>query len=586
MQDIKLFFTRLKRLRPYFEKTTGAVIAIILATVLMSLTEPAIPALLQPLLDKGFVNNNLALWKVPLGIIGLFGIRGLFGFLAQYFLAVISNQAMQKLRTALFGKLLRIEITSLQKHTSSYLANTIVHEIQTGTSQLVSSLLSILRDGLTLIALLSYLLYLNWALTIIVFTIIPSVAFIMKFFSARLVKIAHLTQKTTDDLCYIVEENVLAQRMVRLHNAQKMQYEKFDALSAKLRRLSIKSIAGGSAMTPLTQMMAAIALSIVICIALWQKSYGVNFSVGGFASFVTAMLMLIAPIKHLSEATTPLIRGLVSVERGLNFIDENNDEPSGELSAPTPINTVIKTPIISFRNIKLRYKDSDGFAINDLSLDISKGQKIAFVGTSGSGKSSLINLLPRFLDVTEGAVYVADQLIQNWNLKELRQQFGYVSQDVVLLNDTLAANVALGDESPDIERIYKALYASHLEELITNLAKGIYTTVGHNAIELSGGQRQRLAIARAIYKNSPVLLLDEATSALDNESERIVQQALDKLMQDRTTLVVAHRLSTVQTADHIVVMGKGRILEQGTHHALLLANGHYSRLYQLGLAIS
>ncbi len=581
LDAIRKFYARLGRIQPYFEHAGLPILGIFIATLLVSLTEPAIPALLQPLLDKGFVGNGLSLWKVPAAIIGLFALRGLAGFLAQYFLAVLSNNAMQKLRTALFAKMQRIRINELAKTTSSSLSNTIVHEIQNGTTQLVNSLLSILKDSLTLMALLAYLLYLNWQLTLIVFTIIPGVAVIMKYFSKRLGRIARVVQKTTDDLAYVVEENVLAQRMVRLHHAQDLQTARFELLSAALRRLSIKGIMGGSAMTPLTQMLAATALSAVICIALWQNSAGTSISVGGFAAFIMAMLMLVAPIKHLSEAAAPLVRGLAAVERGLDFVDSLVDETSGSL--PEPIQKKVTTAL-RFEDIKLRYKDASGWALDGVSLDIQSGQKVALVGTSGSGKTSLINLLPRFLEPTEGAIFLNGQAIGDWDLIALRKQFAYVSQDVVMFNDTLGANVALGDPTPSLSLIRQALQAAHLGELVASLPSGIHTVVGHNAAQLSGGQRQRLAIARAIYKNAPILLLDEATSALDNESERAVQQALDELMRGRTTLVVAHRLSTVQSADCIVVMERGKVIEMGTHETLLTQGGHYARLYQMGLS--
>ena len=257
------------------------------------------------------------------------------------------------------------------------------------------------------------------------------------------------------------------------------------------------------------------------------------------------------------------------------------DETSGSL--PEPIQKKVTTAL-RFEDIKLRYKDASGWALDGVSLDIQSGQKVALVGTSGSGKTSLINLLPRFLEPTEGAIFLNGQAIGDWDLIALRKQFAYVSQDVVMFNDTLGANVALGDPTPSLSLIRQALQAAHLGELVASLPSGIHTVVGHNAAQLSGGQRQRLAIARAIYKNAPILLLDEATSALDNESERAVQQALDELMRGRTTLVVAHRLSTVQSADCIVVMERGKVIEMGTHETLLTQGGHYARLYQMGLS--
>jgi subfamily B ATP-binding cassette protein MsbA len=537
------FYLRLARLRPYFQNATWPLVGIFIATLLMALTEPMIPAMLRPLLDSGFVGKGLSLWQVPLAVIGLFAVRGLCGFVAQYFLAVLSNNAMQKLRLELFAKLQRIRISELAKTSSSALSNTIVHEVQHGTSQLVGSMLSVLRDGLTLTALLIYLLFLNWQLTLIVFAILPGVAFIIKYFSNRLAKIAKSAQQTTDELAYSIEENVLAQRMLRLHHASAIQTVRFEVLSNKLRRLSIKAIMGGAAMTPLTQMMAASALSTVICIALWQNHTGAAvITVGSFAAFITAMLMLVAPIKHLSEATGPIVRGLAAIERGLDFAESMTDEAQG-LAVNSKTDNGVKpiSAVLQLEGVRLQYAGSPDWALDGISLVIPQGKTFAFVGTSGSGKTSLINLLPRFIETTEGRIFLDGTNIRDWDLQALRRQFAYVSQDVVMLNDTLAVNVALGDAAPNTTRIHHALEAAHLGELVQSLPNGIHTSVGHNAAQLSGGQRQRLAIARAIYKDSPILLLDEATSALDNESERAVQAALSKLMQNRTTLVVAHR---------------------------------------------
>ena len=570
---------RLRRLAVYFGDQRTAWTLAIVATLVGAATEPLLPALLQPLLDRGFTEGNLPLWIIPIALLGLFAIRGLSQFVGQYALARIANEGMLRLRRKMFERLLSAEMGLFSRQSASALSNTVVYEVQTGATLLVQALLGLSRDGFTLVALLVYLLYLNWQLTLIVAVVVPGVAWIMKTLSRRLYQLTKASQQSTDDLAYVVEENVLAHRMVRLHGAQASQMTRFDQLSMKLRGLAIKSTIASAAMTPLTQLLAAGALSAVIAVALWQSKSGsaaAGATVGGFVAFITAMLMLIAPIRRLADIANPVTRGVAALERGLALIEQVKPETSGPYK-PTALQAA--TLHISLQDVHVQYREDAAAALAGISLEITPGEVVALVGPSGSGKTTLANLLPRFVLPQSGQIFLDGHDIAQWDLTSLRAQFAMVSQDVVMLNDTVAANVCMG-QAVNEAKVAHCLDAANLAGHVAAMPQGMYTTVGHNAAQMSGGQRQRLAIARALYKDAPILILDEATSALDTESERLVQDALQRLMKGRTTLVIAHRLSTIEHADRVVVMERGRIVEQGTHAALMQAQGLYARLQQ------
>ena len=566
---------RLSRLAPYFGYQRWTWVLAILATIVVAGTEPAIPALLKPLLDQGFTGGTLPLWAVPVTIVGVFFIRGLAQFINQYALARIANDGMMRLRENLFGRVLDAHLGLFTKQSASALSNTVVYEVQNGSTLIVQALLMLSRDGFTVIALLMYLLYLNWQLTLIVAVLLPSVSWIMKKLSKRLYHITKASQQATDELAYVVEENVLAHRMVRIHAAQSSQSARFQILSRKLRQLAIKATIASAAMTPLTQLLAAVALSAVICIALWQsRTTGINakdVTVGGFVAFISAMLMLIAPIRRLADVANPLTRGVAALERGLGLLEEIPPEQGGGYK------TEQARGAIALQDVSVAFGEDKAPALRHLSLTIDPGEVVALVGPSGAGKTTLVNLLPRFVEPSDGQISIDGVALAEWDLPNLRNQFAMVSQDVVMFNDTIAANVALGQDI-DEKRLFECLAAANLQDFVERQPQGIHSIVGHNANQLSGGQRQRLAIARALYKNAPILILDEATSALDTESERLVQEALSRLMQGRTTLVIAHRLSTIEHADRVVVMERGQVVEQGTHQQLLDLGGLYARL--------
>ena len=549
------------------------------AAALGAATEPMIPALLKPLLDRGFAGGEgLPLWSVPAALLGLFFVRGAASFLASYGLAWTTHRAVLHLRRLMFERLLDATPTLYAQNSASALTNTVVYEVQQGAQQLGGSVLGIVKDGLTIIALLSYLLWLNWSLTLTVLLLAPAVGGVMRVVSRRLQRLAVAGQAATDELAYVVEENVLAWRQVRLHGAAQQQRHRFEDRSQAMRRLALKSVAASAVSSPITQMLAAIALSGVISAAILQQGQG---TVGGFVAFVTAMLLLVAPLKHLSDATAPLARGLAAVERGLALLEANPPERGGTHQPALGR----AQGDIELQAVGLRYRPEGPAALEAVSLKLAPGRTLAVVGASGSGKTTLAQLLPRFLEPTEGRILLDGVALPDWDLDALRRQFAYVSQDVVLFNDTVAANVALGSvdaaQAEVRQRIRQALVDAHLGDFIDGLPQGLDTPIGHNGSRLSGGQRQRLAIARALFKNAPILVLDEATSALDSESERAVQAALDRLMQGRTTIVIAHRLWTIEHADVVAVLDGGRLVECGPPAELLARGGPYARLQAL-----
>ncbi len=565
---------RIKRVWPYFRGSPAPWTIAIGGTVIAALTEPVVPALLKPLLDRGFQQTSLQLWLVPLALVLLFSVRGGAGFLAQFGLAKVTNDGLVQLRKAMFDKLLNAQLSLFSSQSSSAISNTVVYEVFNGSSLLINALMRLTRDVLTLVALVSYLVYLNWKLVLVVALLFPAVTLVMQVLSKRLYRLTKQTQVATDDLAYVVEENVLAHREVRLNSAQAAQASRFELLSRSLHRLSMKSTAATAGMSGLTQVLAAIALAAVISIALVQGSQNTN-TVGGFVAFVTGMLLLISPLRSLSDAATPITRGLAALERGLDLMDLIENESGGSFVKDRASGD------IEFSNVTVQYKTDAPLALDTLNLSIRAGETVALVGSSGSGKTTLVNLLPRFVEATIGTIHLDGQELRHWDLASLRSQFAVVSQHVVMLNTSVAMNVALG-QSVDRTKVVDCLQAANLGQLLEVLPQGIDTVLGHNAMQLSGGQRQRLAIARALYKDAPILILDEATSALDSESEQAVQGAIRRVTANRTSLIIAHRLSTVHHVDRIIMMNNGRIIETGSHAELLALNGAYAHLYRIG----
>jgi subfamily B ATP-binding cassette protein MsbA len=579
----------LNRLIQYLKPHTKTIIGSILAMALVAGAETSIPALMKPLLDRGFTGElDGKLWLVPIFLVGLAFIRGGAQFLSNYLLSRVINAVLLKLREQMFQTLLHAKTEFYQKSSASSLINAVVFEVNNVLSIMGTMLISLVRDSLTVLGLLGYLIYLNWKLTLVVLIIFPIIAYIMSLINRRLRGLNREQQAMTSELAYIVEEAVSGHKIVKVHGGETYEMSRFFDKADRIRHFALKTAVAGGLNQPITQLIASMALSVVLVIALMQSSTE-GTTVGGFAAFITAMMLIISPIKHLADINQPLQRGLTAAEMIFGLMDQPIEEDDSRKAGVQRIDKA--KGAIAFKNVSFAYQqDPDRQdALKHVSLSIQAGEVVAFVGPSGGGKSTLVSLLPRFFRPTSGAIELDGINLEDLSLSDLRRQIAFVSQDVILFNDSIAANVAYGTDAVsgiDRGRVIEALEAANLSNLMSELPQGIDTLIGDNGNRLSGGQRQRLAIARAIYKDAPILILDEATSALDSESERQVQEALDRLMAGRTTLVIAHRLSTIEHASRIVVLEHGQVVENGSHDELIEKGGLYSNLHRLQFANS
>ncbi|KAB0598596.1 lipid A export permease/ATP-binding protein MsbA [Cupriavidus gilardii] len=569
------------RLWSYLRPELRIFIAAIVAMAVVAASEGVIPKVVNDLLDKGFGGDYAGkLWHVPAILTGVALIRGLAQFASGYLLSLISNRVLLKMRLQMFERMLHVPAMFFHRNTAASLINAVIFEVNQVLQILTSVFITLVRDSLTVVALLIYLFYTNWRLTLIVAVILPVIGYLMSKINRRLRKLNREHQTLTNSAAYVVEEAAGGFKVVKLHGGETYELARFRAMAERLKNYSMRMAVAGGLNQPVTAFLAALALSVIITIAMVQAQ-GNQTTIGGFTGFVMAMLLLISPLKHLTDINQPLTRGMTAAEMIFRLIDEPVEPQHGGLPLERARGELV------FERVGFRYGDAGRPALQDVSLRVSPGEVLALVGPSGSGKTTLVNLVPRFFDPTEGRILLDGQPLDALALKDLRRQIAFVSQDVVLFNDTVAANVAYGVHSADqidTARVERALEAAYLTDVVKALPEGLQTNIGDNGMKLSGGQRQRLAIARALYKDAPILILDEATSALDSESERQVQAALESLMVGRTTLVIAHRLSTIENADRIAVLDQGRIAEHGTHAELLAANGLYAGLHRIQFA--
>jgi subfamily B ATP-binding cassette protein MsbA len=534
-------------------------------------TQPLLGKALQLLLDKGFNHKvEFSLWLVPAVLVSLFVMRGVFTFSTAYLNNWVMSRVLNDLRGMVFERLLRLPVARFHEESTGKVINTVIGDVRQVVDMINSVFLAFVRDTLVVAGLLIYLLILNWKLTLIALVVVPLTAVIVRTTTGRLRRLNRDNQRVTAEMTQVVEEAARGHQVIRVFSGEAYERRRFEARSEALRGFSQRMTVAAAATVPITQIATALAVSVVIVIAMQSQ-----MSVGEFTAFITQMLMLLQPLKSLVEVNGPMQRGMSAAETVFEMVDAPLEHDTG-----TEVLGHARGHL-QLRDVSFRYSSNNPLALSGVSLEILPGQTVALVGVSGGGKSTFVNLLTRFYSPQTGRILLDGVPYEDITLASLRAQLALVSQNVVLFDDTLGANIAYGAEQVDPARLAAAIKAAHLSEVVAALPEGVDTMIGENGMRLSGGQRQRVAIARAIYKDAPILILDEATSALDNESERAVQAALDALMAGRTTLVIAHRLSTVERADRIVVMDRGRIVESGRHDELLVAGGIYANLYRL-----
>ena len=572
LTSAQLYFRLLGYVKIYWRIFAVSIIAMAIAAA----TDPLLPALLKPLLDGTFVHkDDLVMRWAPVLLLVIFLVRGIASFIGTYAIGWVGTKLVMDLRKEMFSKLLSLPTSFYDDHATGNLISKLTFDVTQVTEAATSVVTVSVRDSVVIVGLLGWLFYLNWKLTLLSLVILPIIVFIIRTLNFRLRNAGRDTQRAMGNVTQVIEESITAHKVVKLFGGQTYENHRFGEQANWVRRYFMKYLSAGAANVPLVQMVAAMALSLIIYIVIVQSKND-ETTVGGFLSFITAMLMLTAPLKRITGVSQTMQRGLAAAESIFELLDTPGETDTGKVSMGRTQGR------IAFEHVSLSYHNDDRLALRDVCLVIPAGQSVALVGASGSGKSTMANLVPRFYQPTAGRIMLDGQDISDLTLASLRSNIALVSQEVVLFNDTVSANIAYGQMREVAEHeIVAAAQAAHAMEFIREMPQGLNTLVGERGVKLSGGQRQRIAIARAILKNAPILILDEATSALDSESERHVQAALETLMKGRTSLVIAHRLSTIEKADRIVVLQKGEIIETGTHSELLEKEGVYAQLHRI-----
>lgn len=566
-----------KRLWPMIKPFKAGLIASGIALVFNALADSGLIYLLKPLLDDGFGKANHSFLKImAFVVVGMIILRGVTNFISNYCLAWVSGKVVMTMRRRLFKHLMFMPVSFFDRNSTGKLLSRITYDSEMIASSSSGSLITIVREGAYIISLLAVMFYTSWELTLVLFVIGPIIAVLITIVSKIFRKLSKNLQDSMGELTATTEQMLKGHKVVISFGGQFVEEERFNKVSNNMRRKGMKMVTADSISDPVVQIIASFALVAVLFLATTPLIAEDNLSAGSFTVVFSSMLAMMRPLKSLTNVNSQFQRGMAACQTLFAILDLEPEKDSGSYKAEPAKGA------LEFKNVSFAYQGKEELALNNISFSVPAGKTVALVGRSGSGKSTIANLVTRFYDIEQGEILLDGVNIQDYRLSNLRENCAVVSQQVHLFNDTIANNIAYAAQDKySREEIIAAAKAAYALEFIEKLPQGFDTVIGENGASLSGGQRQRLAIARALLRNSPVLILDEATSALDTESERAIQSALDELKKDRTVIVIAHRLSTIENADEILVIDHGEIRERGNHRALLEQNGAYKQLYSM-----